>query len=139
MFHNPTKPCPEIRGPGPAGTRGRCMLDMRAYELMVIFDDDVADATIQGHLKSLIAERVEADGGSVANVDNWGKRRFAYRINHKWEGIYVVLEILLPEGKDLSGQDRALRLADDVVRHKIIRLPESEAMRRGLLGAEATA
>ncbi len=115
------------------------MLDMRAYELMVIFDDDVADAAIQGHLKSLISETVEADGGSVATVDNWGKRRFAYRINHKWEGTYVVLEILLPEGKDLSTQSRALRLADDVVRHKIIRLPESEATRRGLLGAEATA
>jgi len=69
------------------------MLVMRAYELMVIFDADVADATIQGHLKTLIAETVEADGGSIAKVDNWGKRRFAYRINHKWEGTYVVLEI----------------------------------------------
>jgi small subunit ribosomal protein S6 len=115
------------------------MLVMRAYELMVIFDADVADATIQGHLKTLIAETVEADGGSIAKVDNWGKRRFAYRINHKWEGTYVVLEILLPEGKDLHAVDRALRLADDVVRQKIIRLPEHEGIKRGLLGAEATA
>lgn len=112
---------------------------MRAYELMVIFETDVADATIQGHLKSLIAETVEADGGSVAKVDNWGKRRFAYRIDLKWEGTYVVLEILLPEGKDLHAVDRALRLADDVVRQKIIRLPESEATKRGLLGTAATA
>ncbi len=112
---------------------------MRAYELMVIFDADVADATLNGHLKTLIADTVEANGGSVANVDHWGKRRFAYRINHKWEGTYVVLEILLPEGKDLSGVDRALRLADDVVRQKIIRLPDSEATKRGLLGAATTA
>ena len=112
---------------------------MRAYELMVIFDADVSDATLNGHLKTLITEPVEADGGSVANVDHWGKRRFAYRINHKWEGTYVVLEILLPERKDLSGVDRALRLADDVVRQKIIRLPESEATKRGLLGAAPTA
>ena len=115
------------------------MLVMRAYELMVIFDADVADATIQGHLKTLISETVESDGGSVAKVDNWGKRRFAYEINHKLEGTYVVLEILLPERKDLAVQDRALRLADDVVRHKIIRLPEGEATRRGLLGAPASA
>lgn len=115
------------------------MLDMRAYELMVIFDVDVADATVNGHVKSLVTEAVEAQGGSVAKVDHWGKRRFAYRINHKWEGIYVVLEILLPEYKDLSAQDRALRLADDVVRHKIIRLPESEATKRGLLGAASSA
>ena len=112
---------------------------MRAYELMVIFDADVSDATLNGHLKTLIADTVEADGGSVAKVDHWGKRRFAYRINHKWEGTYVVLEILLPERKDLSGVDRALRLADDVVRQKIIRLPESEATKRGLLGAAPTA
>lgn len=116
------------------------MLFMRAYELMVIFDADVDDAAIQGHLKGLIADTVEADDGSVAKVDNWGKRRFAYQINHKWEGTYVVLEILLPEGGDLHTVDRALRLADDVVRQKIIRLPEHEATRRGLLGAaEATA
>ncbi len=112
---------------------------MRAYEMMVIFDGDVEDTAIQNHLKTLITDTVEADGGRVASVDNWGKRRFAYRINLKWEGTYVVLEIVLPEGKDLSGVDRALRLADDVVRQKIIRLPESEATRRGLLGAGATA
>ena len=112
---------------------------MRAYELMVIFDADVSDAAVNTHLKTLIADTVEADGGSVANVDHWGKRRFAYRINHKWEGTYVVLEILLPERKDLSGVDRALRLADDVVRQKIMRLPESEATKRGLLGAAPTA
>ncbi len=112
---------------------------MRAYEMMVIFDGDVDDATIQGHLKTLITDTVEAGGGRVASVDNWGKRRFAYRINLKWEGTYVVLEIVLPEGQDLSGVDRALRLADDVVRQKIIRLPETEAIKRGLLGAEATA
>jgi len=35
--------------------------------------------------------------------------------------------------------DRTLRLADDIVRHKIIRLPDSEAARRGLLGAAAPA
>ncbi|NNC78719.1 MAG: 30S ribosomal protein S6 [Acidimicrobiales bacterium] len=115
------------------------MLVMRAYELMVIFDADVDDASVQKHLKTLIAETVEADGGSIAKVDNWGKRRFAYRINHKWEGTYVVLEILLPEGGDLHAVDRALRLADDVVRQKIIRLPESEATKRGLLGAATTA
>ena len=112
---------------------------MRAYELMVIFDADVADADIQKHLKGLITDAVEADGGSVASVDNWGKRRFAYQIDHKWEGTYVVLEILLPAGKDLHGVDRALRLADDVVRQKILRLPDDEAARRGLLGATSTA
>lgn len=115
---------------------------MRAYELMVIFGPDTTDADVQKHLKSLISDTVEADGGSVAKVDMWGRRKFAYRIRHKGvyihEGTYVVLEILMPEGKDLSSQDRALRIADDVVRQKIIRLPEHEATKRGLLGAVET-
>ena len=109
------------------------MLFMRAYELMVIFDADVDDAAIQGHLKGLIADTVEADDGSVAKVDNWGKRRFAYQINHKWEGFYVVLEFLSPGA--LQEIDRTLRLTDEVVRHKFIRLPLNEAHKRGLAAA----
>jgi small subunit ribosomal protein S6 len=72
----------------------------------------------------------------VASVDRWGRRRFAYQINHKWEGIYVVLEIVT-EATNLDELERSLRLADQVVRHKLIRLPDAEAERRGLLG-EAT-
>jgi small subunit ribosomal protein S6 len=65
-------------------------------------------------------------------VDNWGRRRFAYPINHKNEGVYTVLEIVTP-AVNLDEVDRYLRLADEVVRHKLIRLPDSEAARRGLL------
>lgn len=108
---------------------------MRAYELMIIFDGDVEDTTVNEHLAN-VNRLVEAGGGTVAKTDRWGRRRFAYEINHKWEGIYVVLEIST-EARDLSEVERVLHLADDVVRHKTIRLPEAEATRRGLLG-EAT-
>ena len=107
----------------------------RAYELMIIFDGDVPDADVQQHLTS-VGELVSAGGGTVATTDNWGKRRFAYEINHKWEGTYVVLEIVT-EGRDLHEVERTLRLADDVVPHKVLRLPDSEAARRGLLGDAA--
>ena len=65
----------------------------------------------------------------------WGRRRFAYRINHKWEGVYVVLDVVTEAG-NLDSTDRILRLADrsEVVRHKIVRLPDAEVARRGLLG-----
>ena len=111
------------------------MRSMRAYELMIIFDGDVEDTTVNEHLAN-VGRLVEAGGGTVVKTDRWGRRRFAYEINHKWEGIYVVLEIAT-EGRDLSEVERVLHLADDVVRHKTIRLPEGEATRRGLLG-EAT-
>jgi small subunit ribosomal protein S6 len=108
---------------------------MRAYELMIIFDGDLDDAAVTDQLKSVTAA-IEAGGGRVAKRDMWGRRRFAYEINHKWEGIYVVLQIVT-EGRDLNEVERQLHLADQVVRHKALRLPEREATRRGLLG-EAT-
>ena len=105
---------------------------MRAYELMVIFDGDVEDTAVNAMLAN-VNKLVEAGGGEVKKTDRWGRRRFAYEINHKWEGIYVVLEIST-EGRDLHEVERVLHIADEVVRHKVMRLPENEAARRGLLG-----
>ena len=106
-------------------------MPIRAYELMIIVDQDVDDAANRAVIER-VQEMVAADGGTVPNVDNWGRRRFAYPINHKHEGVYTVLEIVT-EAPNLDELDRFLRLADDVVRHKLIRLPEKEATRRGLL------
>ncbi|MFZ4518436.1 MAG: 30S ribosomal protein S6 [Microthrixaceae bacterium] len=104
---------------------------IRAYELMIIVDQDVDDAANRAVIER-VQEMVTADGGTVPTVDNWGRRRFAYPINHKNEGVYTVLEIVT-EAPNLDELDRFLRLADDVVRHKLIRLPDKEAARRGLL------
>lgn len=108
---------------------------MRAYELMIILDGDLEEADVQAQLTK-VSEQVEAAGGRVASTDNWGKRRFAYEIDHKQEGFYVVFE-LLRDGGGFDELERALRLADQVVRHKLLRLPDQEAARRGLIG-EAT-
>ena len=105
---------------------------MRVYELMIIFDGDVEDNAVNEHLAN-VGRLVEAGGGKIAKTDRWGRRRFAYEINHKWEGIYVVLEIST-EGRDLHEVERVLHIADEVVRHKVMRLPEKEAARRGLMG-----
>ena len=110
---------------------------MRAYELMVIFDGDLDESTVAGVINQATAQ-VESAGGTIPKTEKWGRRRFAYEINHKNEGFYVVFEIEAEPGA-LDVVDRSLRLADEVVRHKIIRLPDSEAHRRGLLGAAAPA
>lgn len=105
----------------------------RAYELMIIVDadaDDAANKAVVERVKELVAD----GGGDTPTVDNWGRRRFAYPINRKNEGTYTVFEIVT-EAPNLDDLDRFLRLADDVVRHKLIRLPDQEAARRGLLSA----
>ena len=115
---------------------------MRAYELMIIFDGDLEEEAVAASLSKATAT-IEAEGGRVVSMldtEPWGRRRFAYRINNKWEGVYVVLEVVT-EAKDLATTDRNLRLADrsEVVRHKIMRLPKDEAAKRGLLGEVAPA
>lgn len=110
---------------------------MRAYELMIILDAELEESVVQGVINRT-SEMVAANGGNVVTTDKWGKRRFAYEIDHKVEGFYVVLEIVT-EASNLDDVDRFLRLADETVRHKIIRLPEKEAARRGLFGEAAPA
>jgi small subunit ribosomal protein S6 len=99
---------------------------------MIIIDSDVAEADV-GAVVERVAGLVTDEGGSLASTDNWGRRRFAYEINHKNEGTYVVWEIV-SETAGLPDTERQLRLADDIVRHKLFRLPEREAIKRGLLG-----
>ena len=113
------------------------MSAMRAYELMGIFDGATDESDVERILKQGDG-LVTAGNGRVAKLDRWGRRRFAYEINHKWEGIYVVLEIVT-EASNLDDLERMLRIADEVVRHKLIRLPDREAAKRGLLGAAPAA
>ena len=107
---------------------------MRAYELMIIFTSDTEESDVQQALNRLTEQTVEA-GGTVEKVDKWGVRRFAYEINHRTDGFYVVVEIVAPT--ILDEVDRTLRLADNVIRHKFIRLPLKEAHRRGLAAVTA--
>ncbi|HUW02051.1 MAG TPA: 30S ribosomal protein S6 [Acidimicrobiales bacterium] len=106
----------------------------RAYELMVILDGSIDDNVVTVEVEKIATQAAEC--GEIVTTDVWGRRAFAYEIDHKHDGHYMVFEILGEPGS-LDPLDRALRLADEVVRHKIIRLPDSEAARRGLLGGEA--
>ena len=102
---------------------------LRVYELMIIIDSDVADVdSMISHVAGLLAD----EGATIMSTDNWGRRKFAYKINHKTEGTYVVWEIVTSTA-GLPATERRLRLADEIVRHKLFRLPDAEAQRRGLL------
>lgn len=103
----------------------------RAYELMVIVDGDVDDPQAQSWVKT-VTDGIEAAGGAIHGKPNWwGRRQFAYPINKKPAGYYLVVEALA-EGGALDELERQLRLADDIVRHKLLRLPDAEAARRGM-------
>jgi len=105
---------------------------MRAYELMIILDAGVEESNVDACVAQ-VSENIASNGGEVKAEDRWGKRRFAYEINHQSEGYYLVLEFVT-ETREMGSLERLLQLADEVVRHKLIRLPDNEAARRGLLG-----
>ena len=108
----------------------------RAYEFMIILDGDLDDAAAQAWVKS-VSDSVTKAGGTVhGKPDWWGRRQFAYPINKKEYGYYAVFNLLAPGGA-LDDFERQLRLADDVVRHKLLRLPDAEAERRGMVGTAA--
>ena len=107
---------------------------MRAYELMVIIRGDLDNEAAQSQVTDIEGRLNGA--GMVASTDFWGRRQFAYEIDHRTEGYYVVYEVLADPGA-LDPVERSLRLADEIVRHKLIRLPDHEAARRGLIGSAA--
>jgi len=100
---------------------------MRPYETMIILDAELEEPAISGVLERAL-EVVRADGGTPGTVDRWGKRAFAYEMNHKREGYYVVAEFTA-DPKAAADLDRFLVLADEVLRHKIVRLPDKPASR----------
>ncbi len=103
---------------------------MRAYELMVIFDGDLDETDAKAKDREVAGWIATRGGQIVGKADWWGKRRFAYEIKHKTEGFYSVYSLIEADGGALDDVERSLRLADEIVRHKLIRLPDAEAGRR---------
>jgi small subunit ribosomal protein S6 len=102
---------------------------MRPYEVMIIFDPGLEDDAVRAAVDRS-TDLVRARGGNPGRVDRWGKRRLAYEIRHQREGYYVLLEANAEPGV-MAELDRSLSLADDVLRHKVIRLPDRVAGRAG--------
>jgi len=92
---------------------------MRHYELMVILDPDLEEKTIAPSLDAFLGV-IRSDGGTVEKVDVWGRRRLAYEIDHKVEGIYAVLDITAQPAA-VKELDRQLNLNEAVLRTKVLR------------------
>jgi small subunit ribosomal protein S6 len=97
---------------------------MRPYEVMAIFEASTEPTVIQGVIDRAL-EVIRSTGGNPGAIDRWGKRAFAYEVNHKREGYYVVIEFSAGV-QTVADLDRMMGLADEIVRHKIVRLPETK-------------
>ncbi len=92
---------------------------MRQYELMIILDPDLEERTIQPSLDKFLSV-ITKDGGTLDNVDLWGKRRLAYEIKKKSEGIYAVVTFNA-ESATAKELDRQLSLNESILRTKLLR------------------
>jgi len=97
---------------------------MRKYEVMVILDPELEEKTVNPSLETFL-NVVRQDGGQVNKVDIWGRRRLAFEINKKTEGIYAVLDIT-SSAFAVSELDRQLNLNESVMRTKVVR-PEARS------------
>jgi small subunit ribosomal protein S6 len=93
---------------------------MRHYEVVVILDPELEERTVAPSLDTFL-NVVKNDGGTVRNVDVWGRRRLAYEINKKGDGIYALLDIDCTPAA-VAELDRQLSLNESVLRTKVIRL-----------------
>ncbi len=92
---------------------------MRRYEMMIILDPSLEERTVQPSLDQFL-KVVTTAGGNVDRVDVWGRRRLAYEIDKKSEGIYTVVD-LIAEPDTVKELDRQLNLNEAVLRTKILR------------------
>jgi small subunit ribosomal protein S6 len=93
---------------------------MRHYEMMIILDPGLEETTVQPSLEQFLTV-VKTGGGSVDKVDVWGRRRLAYEIDKRSEGIYAVIDMMaLPDS--VAELDRQLSLNEAVLRTKVLRV-----------------
>jgi small subunit ribosomal protein S6 len=92
---------------------------LRTYEVMVILDPDLEERTVAPSLDTYL-NVVRQDGGTVEKVDVWGRRRLAYEVDKKTEGIYAIVD-LKAEPATVKELDRQLSLNESVLRTKVIR------------------
>ena len=92
---------------------------MREYELMVSLDPSIDERTVAPQREKYL-EQVTANGGSVEKVDIWGKRRLAYDILKRSEGIYVVINMTTTPEIALE-INRLMTLNESILRTKLLR------------------
>ena len=95
------------------------------YELMVILDPEIDERTVAPSLDKFL-NVIRNDGGTIDNVDVWGRRRLAYEINKKTEGIYAVVNFTANSSATVE-LDRQLKLSEAVMRTKVLRAEQGFA------------
>jgi small subunit ribosomal protein S6 len=92
---------------------------MNEYEIMLLLDPELPEERAN-EIVQRVREAVEASGGSWDGHEPWGRRRLAYEIDHKSEGIYHLL-LFSASAETLAEITRVLKITDGVIRHLAVK------------------
>ena len=95
---------------------------MRDYELVLVISPEVADENIAATVDK-VSQFITERGGSITEVNQWGRRKLAYPIKHFMEGSYVLAQFKL-EPKLAAELEANLRISEEIMRHLLVRLGE---------------
>ncbi|MBB2976513.1 small subunit ribosomal protein S6 [Microbacterium endophyticum] len=102
------------------------MTHSHQYELMVILDPEIDERLVAPSLDKFL-KVITNDGGTIENVDIWGRRRLAYEIQKKNEGVYAVVNFTATS-ETTQELDRQLKLNEQIMRTKVLRAEEAIAL-----------
>jgi len=97
---------------------------MRDYELVMVVSPEVGEEGFPATVER-VNQVIQGQGGEVKNVDPWGRRRLAYPIKRFTEGFYVVTHFS-SEPQAVRALESNLGLAEDVLRHLVVKLEEAK-------------
>jgi len=93
---------------------------LRDYELIVIISPEVPEEEVPANIDK-IKELITSKGGSITQVDRWGKRRLAYSVKHFKEGNYVLTKFQTEQAATAE-LEANLRISEKILRHMLVRL-----------------
>ena len=92
---------------------------MNKYELLLILSASVEEGDKDALIEK-VSKILEAKGATIESVDKWGNKKFAYPINYKTEGFYVLMNVEAPANVPSQVQAQ-LNITADVVRSMFVR------------------
>ena len=98
-------------------------MNKRTYEVIFIVDPTAGDEEVM-RLSEGVQKIITDQGGNIVKTEMMGKRQLAYEINHKKDGIYVLLEVD-GSGAEIAEVERRMRVNDQVLRYMTIRVDEA--------------
>lgn len=97
---------------------------MRVYELGFIMKPDLSEQDAHGAIEA-VTQSLTAGGATIDKVDDWGKRKLAYRVRGFWNGHYVFIQYSAEDSRNLTNEvERRLRVADSIIKFMTIRIDE---------------